>query len=153
MELHTLGVDGGYTQKDVQEVARCFTGWTIFAPRGGGAAVGALMGENARENAGKFFFNARMHDDGEKIVLGQKIPAGGGIKDGLIVLDILARHPATAKFIATKLSRYFVTDNPPTALVDRVAAAFTKSDGDIRETLKRSSFRPNSIQLRRIVQR
>jgi len=136
MELHTLGVDGGYTQKDVQEVARCFTGWTIFAPRGGGAAAGALMGEGARENAGKFFFNARLHDDGEKTVLGQKIPAGGGMKDGLAVLDILARHPATAKFIATKLSRYFVTDNPSTALVDRVAAAFTKSDGDIRETLK-----------------
>src|SRR4030095_16918282 len=104
MELHTLGVDGGYTQKDRQEVARCFTGWTICAPRGGGAAVGALMGENARENAGKFFFNARVHDNGEKIVLGQKIPAGGGMKDGLLVLDILARHPSTAKFIATKLS-------------------------------------------------
>ena len=142
MELHTLGVDGGYTQKDVQEVARCFTGWTIFAPRGGGAAAGALMGENVRENAGKFFFNARMHDDGEKIVLGQKIPAGGGMKDGLLVLDILARHPSTAKFIATKLSRYFVTDNPSTALVDRVAAAFTKSDGDIRETLKAIFFSP-----------
>ncbi|HET9787457.1 MAG TPA: DUF1800 family protein, partial [Pyrinomonadaceae bacterium] len=68
MELHTLGVDGGYTQKDVQEVARCFTGWTIFAPRGGGAAVLALMGGGARENAGKFYFNARMHDDGEKMV-------------------------------------------------------------------------------------
>jgi len=136
MELHTLGVDGGYTQKDVQEVARCFTGWTIFAPRGGGAAMGALMGAAARENAGKFFFNARMHDDGEKTVLGRKIPAGVGFKDGLAVLDILARHPATAKFIATKLSRYFVTDNPSTALVDRVAAAFTKSDGDIGETLK-----------------
>ena len=142
MELHTLGVDGGYTQKDVQEVARCFTGWTIFAPRGGGASVGALMGENARENAGKFFFNARVHDNGEKIVLGQKIPAGGGMKDGLLVLDILARHPSTAKFIATKLSRYFVTDNPSTALVDRVAAAFTKSDGDIRETLKAIFFSP-----------
>ena len=142
MELHTLGVDGGYTQKDVQEVARCFTGWTIFAPRGGGAAIGALMGEAARENAGKFFFNARMHDDGEKLVLGQKIPAGGGMKDGLAVLDILARHPATAKFIATKLSRYFVADNPPAALVDRVAAAFTKSDGDIRETLRAIFFSP-----------
>ncbi|MGH9967808.1 MAG: DUF1800 domain-containing protein [Pyrinomonadaceae bacterium] len=135
MELHTLGVDGGYTQKDVQEVARCFTGWTIFAPRGGGAAM-TLMGEAARENAGKFYFNARMHDDGEKIVLGQKIPAGGGIRDGLKVLDILSRHPSTAKFIATKLSRYFVTDNPSPALVDRVAAAFSKSDGDIRETLR-----------------
>ncbi|MCM3900090.1 MAG: DUF1800 domain-containing protein [Pyrinomonadaceae bacterium] len=136
MELHTLGVDGGYTQKDVQEVARCFTGWTIFAPRGGGAAVAALMGAEARENAGKFYFNARMHDEGEKIVLGQKIPAGGGMKDGLLVLDILARHPSTANFIATKLTRYFVQDNPSSALVDRVAAQFTKSGGDIRETLK-----------------
>ena len=142
MELHTLGVDGGYTQKDVQEVARCFTGWTIFAPRGGGAAAMALMGAGARENAGKFYFNARLHDEGEKIVLGQKIPAGGGMKDGLLVLDILARHPSTAKFIATKLSRYFVQDSPPSALVDRVAAQFTKSDGDIRETLKAIFFSP-----------
>jgi uncharacterized protein (DUF1800 family) len=136
MELHTLGVDGGYTQKDVQEVARCFTGWTIFQPRGGGAAVNAMMGEGGRRNAGTFFFNARVHDDGEKTVLGHKIPAGGGIKDGLTVLDILAHHPATAKFIATKLVRHFVADTPPQSLVDRVAATFTKSDGDIRETLK-----------------
>ncbi|HEX6717235.1 MAG TPA: DUF1800 domain-containing protein [Pyrinomonadaceae bacterium] len=140
MELHTLGVDGGYTQKDVQEVARCFTGWTIFQPRGGGAAVNAMMGEAGRRNPGTFFFNARVHDDGEKIVLGHKIPSGGGIKDGLMVLDILAHHPSTAKFIATKLVRHFVSDNPPPALVDRVAAAFTKSDGDIRETLKAIFF-------------
>ena len=146
MELHTLGVDGGYTQKDVQEVARCFTGWTIFAPRGGGAAAQAMMnGPRAdvlRENAGKFFFNPRVHDDGEKIVLGHKIPAGGGIKDGLAVLDILAHQPATAKFLATKLVRHFVSDNPPPALVDRVAASFRKSDGDIRETLRTIFFSP-----------
>jgi len=140
MELHTLGVDGGYTQKDVQEVARCFTGWTIFQPRGGGAAVNAMMGEAGRRNAGTFFFNTRTHDDGEKIVLGQKIPAGGGMKDGLTVLDILARHPSTAKFIATKLVRHFVADNPPPALVDRVAKTFTKTNGDIRETLKTIFF-------------
>ena len=141
MELHTLGVDGGYTQKDVQEVARCFTGWTIFQPRGGAAAVNALMGTDAaRRNAGTFFFNARVHDEGEKIVLGHKIPAGGGIKDGLTVLDILAHHPSTAKFIATKLVHHFVSDTPPPALVDRVAAAFTKSDGDIRTTLKAIFF-------------
>ena len=140
MELHTLGVDGGYTQKDVQEVARCFTGWTIFQPRGGGAAVNAMMGEAGRRNAGTFFFNTRAHDDGEKIVLGQKIPAGGGMKDGLTVLDILARHPSTAKFIATKLVRHFVSDNPPPALVDRVAKTFTKTNGDIRETLKAIFF-------------
>ena len=145
MELHTLGVDGGYTQKDVQEVARCFTGWTIFAPRGGGAAR-AMMNERRaemlRENAGRFFFNERAHDDGEKTVLGHKIPAGGGMNDGLRVLDILSRHPATAKFIATKLTRYFVSDTPPPALIDRVAAAFTKSDGDIRETLRAIFFSP-----------
>jgi uncharacterized protein (DUF1800 family) len=146
MELHTLGVDGGYTQKDVQEVARCFTGWTIFAPRGGGAATQAMLNgpraDMLRENAGKFFFNPRTHDDGEKIVLGHKIPAGGGIKDGLTVLDILAHSSATAKFVATKLVRHFVSDNPPASLVDRVAATFTRSDGDIREVLRTIFFSP-----------
>jgi uncharacterized protein (DUF1800 family) len=144
MELHTLGVDGGYTQKDVQEVARCFTGWTIFAPRGAAAATQAMLNgpraDMLRENAGKFFFNPRTHDDGEKIVLGHKIPAGGGIKDGLAVLDILAHSPATAKFIATKLVRHFVSDNPPPGLVDRVAATFTRSQGDIREMLRTIFF-------------
>jgi uncharacterized protein (DUF1800 family) len=132
MELHTLGVDGGYTQKDVQEVARCFTGWTIIDPRGAGNYAGFT--DEAR--TGTFYFNPRLHDDGEKIVLGHKIPAGGGMKDGLMVLDILAHHPSTAKFIATKLARKFVTDNPTPELVARVAAAYTKSDGDIRETLR-----------------
>jgi uncharacterized protein (DUF1800 family) len=142
MELHTLGVEGGYTQKDVTEVARCFTGWTIFQPRGGANAANALRGEEARTRrpAGTFFFNVRAHDDGEKVVLGRKIPAGGGFNDGLMVLDTLAHHPSTAKFVATKLVRHFVSDNPPTALVNRVAAAFTKSDGDIRETLKAIFF-------------
>ena len=142
MELHTLGVDGGYTQKDVQEVARCFTGWTIFQPRGGAAAAGALMGREARDGAGKFIFRPGAHDNGEKIVLGHKIPAGGGVKDGLMVLDIVAHHPATAKFIATKLVRHFVSDEPPPALVDRVAQTFIKTDGDIREVLKAIFFSP-----------
>ena len=142
MELHTLGVDGGYTQKDVQEVARCFTGWTIFQPRGGGAAAAALMGRDARDDAGKFIFRPGVHDNGEKIVLGHKIPAGGGMKDGLMVLDIVAHHPATAKFIATKLVRRFVSDDPPPALVDRVAQTFLKTDGDIREVLKAIFFSP-----------
>lgn len=120
MELHTLGVEGGYTQKDVQEVARCLTGWTLDRPRQGT----------------QFVFRPFMHDNGEKTVLGQKIPAGGGIKDGEMVIDILAHHPSTAKFISTKLVRRFVSDTPPQALVDRVASVYTKSDGDIREMLR-----------------
>ncbi|HEY0097682.1 MAG TPA: DUF1800 domain-containing protein [Pyrinomonadaceae bacterium] len=132
MELHTLGVEGSYTQKDVQEVARCFTGWTIFDPRGQGGATGLTN----PERAGTFFFNPRLHDDGEKLVLGHKIPAGGGVNDGLAVLDILSKHPSTAKFIATKLARRFVMDNPTPALVERISAAYTKSDGDIRTTLR-----------------
>jgi uncharacterized protein (DUF1800 family) len=150
MELHTLGVDGGYTQKDVQEVARCFTGWTIFQPRGGAAALAEIaprarerngrFGDAMQRTAGTFFFNPRAHDDGEKMVLGHKISSGGGMKDGLMVLDILAHHPSTAKFIATKLVRHFVSDNPPAGLVDRVAATYKKSDGDIREMLKTIFF-------------
>jgi uncharacterized protein (DUF1800 family) len=119
MELHTLGVDGGYTQKDVTEVARCFTGWTVRSPRKGGG----------------FIFNHRMHDNGPKTVLGAKIPAGGGMQDGLTVLDLLARHPSTARFISRKLAIRFVADDPPSALVDRMAAAFIRSDGDIRAVM------------------
>jgi len=146
MELHTLGVDGGYTQKDVQEVARCFTGWTIIAPRGAGAAAQAILNpraaEMARNNAGSFIFRPGVHDNGEKLVLGHKIPAGGGMKDGLMVLDILAHHPATAKFVATKLVRRFVSDEPPPALVARVAETYMKTDGDIREMLHTIFFSP-----------
>ncbi|MDX2182275.1 MAG: DUF1800 domain-containing protein [Bryobacteraceae bacterium] len=120
MELHTLGVDGGYSQKDVTEVARCFTGWTIERPAGGA----------------KFRFDARSHDRGEKIVLGTKIPAGGGVEDGLKVLDILARHPATAKNISTKLAQRFAADEPPPALVAKMAAAFSKTGGDLRAVMK-----------------
>ncbi len=120
MELHTLGVEGGYTQKDVQEVARCLTGWTLDRPRQGT----------------QFVFRTFMHDNGEKTVLGQRIPAGGGIKDGEMVIDILAHHPSTAKFISTKLVRRFVSDTPPQALVDRVATVYGKTDGDIREMLR-----------------
>jgi hypothetical protein len=120
MELHTLGVDGGYTQKDVQEIARCLTGWTIDRPR----------------QNGRFIFRPRMHDNGEKVVLGHKIAAGGGQKDGEMVIDILARHPNTAKFISTKLVRRFTNDTPQPSLVDRVASVYMKTDGDIREMLK-----------------
>jgi uncharacterized protein (DUF1800 family) len=120
MELHTLGVDGGYTQKDVTEVARCFTGWSIRAPREGGG----------------FYFNDRVHDKGEKIVLGVKIPAGGGKEDGERVLDILANHPSTARFISRKLAERFVADDPPPELVDRMAKTFLEKKGDIRAVLE-----------------
>jgi uncharacterized protein (DUF1800 family) len=120
MELHTLGVDGGYTQQDVQEIARAFTGWTIANPREGG----------------RFVFNPRMHDTREKTVLGQRVRAGGGRTDGEQVLDMLARHPSTARFIATKLARRFVSDEPPAALVARAAARFTSSGGNIRDVVR-----------------
>jgi uncharacterized protein (DUF1800 family) len=147
MELHTLGVEGGYTQKDVQEVARAFTGWTIFAPRGGG-----FYGDDAAESrAGTFVFNPRMHDSGEKVVLGQKVAAGGGMEDGEKILDILVAHPSTAKFIATKLCRFFVSDEPSPALVARVAEAFHKSNGDVKTTLRAIFYSPefNSMDARR----
>ena len=120
MELHTLGVDGGYTQKDVTEVARAFTGWTI---------------DNPRRGAG-FRFEPRMHDAGGKVVLGHVIKAGGGESDGERVLDILAAHPSTARFIATKLARRFVGDTPPPALVDRAAARFRATNGDLRDVTR-----------------
>ena len=120
MELHTLGVDGGYTQQDVVEVARCFTGWTIDRPQQGGG----------------FIFRPAAHDRGAKRVLGQVIPAGGGQQDGEHVIDILVRHEATARFIATKLARRFVSDDPPAALVERTAATFRRTAGDIRATLE-----------------
>jgi uncharacterized protein (DUF1800 family) len=118
MELHTLGVDGGYTQKDVTEVARAFTGWTIRNPR----------------VSGDFVFEPRIHDDKEKVVLGHKI-RGGGMKDGEQVLDMLAEHPSTARFISTKLARRFVSDTPPSALVERMSARFTATRGDLREVM------------------
>jgi uncharacterized protein (DUF1800 family) len=119
LELHTLGVDGGYTQRDVIEVARCFTGWTIAGPRQGGG----------------FEYNDKVHDKGQKVVLGHVIPAGGGMNDGLKVLDILAHHPSTAHFISLKLARRFVADDPPPSLVARMAEAFKKSDGDLRQVV------------------
>jgi uncharacterized protein (DUF1800 family) len=120
MELHTLGVDGGYTQKDVTEVARAFTGWTIQNPRLGGGYV----------------FDPRIHDPGRKVVLGHEIKAGGGESDGERVLDILAAHPSTARFIATKLARRFVSDTPPQTLVDRLASTFRETDGDLRRVMQ-----------------
>ena len=126
MELHTLGVDGGYTQKDVTEVARCFTGWTIRQPAQGGA----------------FQFNERMHDKGEKHVLGVTIPADGGMADGLKVLDILAHSPATAHFISKSLAMRFVSDNPPETLVGAMAKRFLETDGDLGEVTRTMIFAP-----------
>jgi len=120
MELHTLGVDGGYTQKDVTEVARAFTGWTIDRPR----------------TDAHFIFRPGMHDTGEKIVLGQRIPAGGGRDDGERVIELLTRQPATARFVATKLVRRFVSDTPPPALVARVAGSYQNTGGDITSMLR-----------------
>jgi uncharacterized protein (DUF1800 family) len=119
MELHTLGVDGGDTQQDIIEVARAFTGWTLANPQ-----------------EGDFRFAPQLHDRGEKKVLGHTIKAGGGMEDGERVLDIIAEHPSTAKHIATKLVRRFVSDEPPAALVDKVAATFTKTKGDLREVMR-----------------
>jgi uncharacterized protein (DUF1800 family) len=119
LELHTLGVDAGYTQQDIIEVARAFTGWTIANPIDGA-----------------FRFTPALHDRGAKTVLGQTLKAGGGIEDGERVLDLVAAHPSTARHIATKLARRFVSDNPPEALVARVAARFTATDGNLRETVR-----------------
>lgn len=119
MELHTLGVNGGYTQKDVTEVARVFTGWTLKKPQEGGG----------------FIFDERMHDPGDKMVLGHRIKARGQ-KEGMEVLQLLARNPSTARFVCTKLAVRFVSDNPPPALIDRMARIYLKKDGDIREVLK-----------------
>jgi uncharacterized protein (DUF1800 family) len=120
LELHTLGVNGGYTQQDVIDVARAFTGWTIEDP----------------EHVGRFEFRPEWHDAGPKTVLGHPLPAGRGLADGEDVLDIVARHPSTARFIALKLCVRLVSDSPPPALVDRAAATFTKTDGDIREVVR-----------------
>jgi len=125
MELHTLGVDGGYTQRDVTEVARCFTGWTIRTPR----------------QAPEFWFDDRMHDIRPKMVLGHKIDAGG-MKDGEEVLDILARDPHTAHHLSLEIARHFVSDNPPEALVERMAQTYLATDGDIRSVLHEMIYSP-----------
>ena len=120
LELHTMGVDGGYTQKDVTEVARCLTGWTIQDPRRGG----------------EFFYNDRVHDKGEKTVLGVTIAAGGGKNDGEKVLEIVLNHPSTAKFISRKLATRFVADDVPEELVTRMAKTFHDTHGDIPAVLR-----------------
>lgn len=119
MELHTLGVDGGYTQRDIIEVARALTGWTM----------------NPRLSA-EFVFRPELHDAGQKVVLGHVLPSGRGVEDGEAVLDIVARHPATAHFIARLLATRFVSDTPPPELVERAAQTFLRTDGDIREVVR-----------------
>lgn len=150
MELHTLGVDGGYTQQDIIEVAKCFTGWTVADARGYKKLAGSMIAgtEEKREaqmqkrlgipedvESGTFYFNKNWHDSNEKTVLGQKIKADG-INDGLKVIDLLVNNPSTAKFIAKKLAIKFVNDNPSEAFVNRIAKAFSDSKGDIKSTLK-----------------
>jgi uncharacterized protein (DUF1800 family) len=120
MELHTLGVDGGYTQHDVVDVARAFTGWTIDQPQQGGG----------------FKFDDKMHDPTEKMILGVMFPAGGGEDEGERVLDLLARHPSTAHHIALQLAQRLVSDTPPRALVDRAARTFLDTKGDLREVTR-----------------
>jgi uncharacterized protein (DUF1800 family) len=125
MELHTLGVDGGYTQDDVINVAKAFTGWTIKQP----------------QRNPEFFFDDRIHDHGPKVVLGHSIQ-GGGMKDGEEVLNLLARDPHTAHHISFEIAQRFVADVPPATLVDRMAQTFAKTDGDIREVLRTMIYSP-----------
>ena len=120
MELHTLGVDAGYTQQDVVELARILTGWTIDRPQVGGS----------------FVFRPQSHDAGDKVLLGTKFPGGKGLEEGERALDLLASHPSTAKHIAFKLAQRFVADTPPQALVDRAAKKFTDTKGDLREVTR-----------------
>ena len=120
LELHTLGVDGGYTQEDVREVARCFTGWGIERPR----------------QVGTFAFHALAHDRGAKHVLGRTIAAGGGMEDGEQVLDLLAAHPSTAHFLVRKLAQKFVADDPPPALVERLASVYLQTHGDLTQVYR-----------------
>lgn len=145
MELHTLGVDGGYTQSDVTQAARILTGWTI-APMGengyGSAAKGLMnrLGPAAFEkrgfvHEGDFLFLPTRHDLGEKTVLGRHFPANGGYDEGLELLTMLAKHPSTAKFISKKIAARFVNDNPSAVLVDKMAKTFAKADGDIKQVM------------------
>lgn len=146
MELHTLGVDGGYTQQDVTEAARVFTGWTIY-PRGESAGAGMIQkalqqkGEANLRAAGfviekDFLFTPNRHDDGSKKVLGKTFPAGGGYQEGVELLSMLARHSSTAKFISRKLAIRFASDNPSPELVSKLSDTFLQTDGDISRMLR-----------------
>jgi len=133
MELQTLGVDSGYTQHDVEDVARCFTGWSIVET-------------NNPTSGGELYFHAEEHDTDEKLILGHTIPEGTGMDDGFMVLQILADHPATAKFISRKLCQWFLEEKPREALVDRVAVRFRQTRGDIKEVI-REVLQPANVYL------
>lgn len=139
MELHTLGVDGGYTQEDVVEVARAFTGWTTAA----GRPVRQFQGRKARmgeaigiEMEGGFIFASPLHDAGSKRVLGYSFPAGGGREEGERVLDILTEHPSTAHHIARKLAVRFISDTPKESQVKEIAQSFLGSGGDMKQVMR-----------------
>ena len=145
MELHTMGVDGGYTQSDVTQAARVLTGWTIYPYTNYGAAAGMKkllekipeekLAEKGFVHEGDFLFTINRHDDDEKIVLGKKFAEGGGYKEGVELLSMLAHHQSTAKFISKKMAVRFVNDNPPQSLIDKMAKTFLEKDGDIKEVL------------------
>jgi uncharacterized protein (DUF1800 family) len=125
MELHTVGVDGGYTQQDVIQMAECLTGWTVHEPR----------------KDPEFFYDDRIHAQGKKVVMGRTFNYGGE-KDGEEALKMLANHPNTATFISTELARHFVSDNPPPALIQRMSAEYSATQGDIRSVLKTMIYSP-----------
>ena len=140
MELHTLGVDGGYTQQDVTQAARVLTGWTVYPMQQEGKNLVKRIGEDRMNRRGfvhdsDFLFNANRHDKGEKTVLGHHFAAGGGYEEGVALLELLAHHPSTARFISRKIAVRFVSDDPPQSLVDKMAKTFLGTDGDIRQVL------------------
>ncbi len=145
MELHTLGVDGGYTQQDVTQAARVLTGWTVYpmSDKGYGGAMKNMVGRIGEDKLkqrgfvhdGDFLFAANRHDNKEKVVLGKKFAAGGGYEEGVELLKMLAHHPSTAKFISRKIAVRFVNDNPPQSLIDKMSKTFLEKDGDIKQVL------------------
>jgi uncharacterized protein (DUF1800 family) len=140
MELHTLGVDGGYTQTDVIEVARVLTGWTLYPQGPRGEQLRLRLARNGERqgfvHAGGFLFRPDVHDAGPKTILGTPFPAGHGLDEGERVLDLLSRHPSTAKFISHKLAVRFVSDAPPKALEDRLAHTFLRTNGDVKAMVR-----------------
>lgn len=142
MELHTLGVEGGYTQKDVTELARALTGWSVLPMYKDGpgtkilqAANPAMLGKRGWIVEGDFFFRGDKHDEKEKQILGKTFAANGGYNEGLQVLEMLANHPSTARFICTKIAARFVADTPSATLVNSMAEVFLKTNGNIKAIL------------------